>query len=219
MSAMSTTPDHAAMSSPGLAVFSTPRSPDAPPTIKRWNREEYYRLGEQGWFLNQRVELIDGEILEVSPQSFGHYWSIDAITGMFEQVFGNSYWVRSQAPCTHGEWSEPEPDVSVVKGDRGAFSDHPTTAVLAVEVSQSTLAFDRGVKSSLYASMGVPDYWVLDLAGRQLLVHRQPEAAPNARFGHNYAQVEAIPEDGFASPLEMPDAKLPIADMLPPNRS
>lgn len=218
MSAMSTTPDHAALSNPGLAVFSTPRNPNVPPTIKRWNREEYYRLGEQGWFLNQRVELIDGEIVLMSPQSPEHYLAIECVRRALENAFGDQFWIRIQGPVTKGEFSEPEPDVCVVKGPPEAYVDHPTRCVLAVEVSKSTLTYDKTLKQSLYASMGVPDYWVLDLAGRQLLVYRQPVVDPKAHFGHNYAQVETLAADGFVCPLEKPEAKLAVSDMLPPQK-
>jgi Uma2 family endonuclease len=218
INSMSTIPENTSASNAGLIALSAVRIGDAAPAVKRWNREEYYRLAELGWFQEERVELIDGEILVLSPQSFSHYWSIDTIGRLLDEVFGEEYWVRSQAPCTHGEWSEPEPDVSVVRGIRGSFTDHPTTAILAVEVSKTTLRFDKGSKANLYASMGVPDYWVLDLEKRQLLVHRQPVADESVPFGHRYENVEAIPADGHVSPLEKPDAKLTVAEMLPPKK-
>ena len=188
------------------------------PITKKWTREEYYKLDQQGWFLSQRAELIGGEIVLLSPQSFSHSWAIHAIFRTLSKTFGQEYWVRSQLPLSHPQESEPEPDVSVVLGSFESYTDHPTTAVLVVEVSLSTLEFDKEVKASLYASMDVPDYWVLDLENRQLLVQRQPVADESAPFDRRYEKVEAIPTDGHVSPLEQPEAKLAIADMLPPKK-
>jgi len=188
------------------------------PVTKKWSREEYYKLDEQGWFLNQRVELFDGEIVVVSPQSFSHAWCVDVITQRLKELFGEDYWVRSQLPITQEDRSEPEPDISVVRGSRDRYSDHPQSAVLIVEVSITTLQFDKTKKANLYASMGVPDYWVLDLENRQLLVHRDSVKDENAPFGHRYQQAQMLPADGHVSPLEKPDAKLAVADMLPPKK-
>ncbi len=188
------------------------------PVTKKWTREEYYKLAELGWFQDQRAELIDGEIVVVSPQSFPHARALHATFQILNETFRGEYWVRCQLPLVHSQRSEPEPDISVVRGACESYSDHPTTALLVVEVSITTLDFDKAQKSSLYASMGVPDYWVLDLENRQLLVHRQPTSDKNAPFGHSYAQVETLSADGHVCPLEKPDAKLAVADMLPPKK-
>ena len=188
------------------------------PITKKWSREEFYKLAELGWFQDQRVELIEGEIVVVSPQSFPHARSLHTTFQILNETFGTEYWVRSQLPLVRAPSSEPEPDISVVKGACESYSDHPTTALLVVEVSITTLDFDKSQKAGLYASMGVPDYWVLDLENCQLLVHRQPTSAKDAPFGHSYAQVEAIPADGHVCPLEKPDVKLAVANMLPPKK-
>jgi len=212
---MSTLPENTTLET-GQVSIALPSIALSNPHAKRWGREEYYRLYKAGWFQGQRVQLVDGEILVMSPQSFEHYWSIDAVSELLRNLFGKAYWVRSQAPCPHGEWSEPEPDISVTKGSRDDFTDHPTTAILAVEVSKTSLLFDQGKKSHLYASMGVPDYWVLDLENRQLLVHRKPIADAGVPFGHRYEQRKTLAADSHISPLEKPAAKLAIAQMLPP---
>lgn len=188
------------------------------PQIKRWSREEYYRLGELGWFQNERVELIDGEILVMSPQSYGHANAIHLVFAMLTNAFGSKFSVRMQVPLIGGASTEPEPDISVIPGSWDDYSDHPQIAVLILEVSISTLQFDKTKKANLYASMGVPDYWVLDLENRQLLVHRRPVADESVLFGHRYQQAQTLPADGHVSPLEKPDAKLAFADMLPPKK-
>ncbi|MEX2169780.1 MAG: Uma2 family endonuclease [Pirellulales bacterium] len=188
------------------------------PTPKKWTREEYYQLGELGWFQNERVELIDGEIITLPPQSFGHYWCIDQLHQLLNEVFPRSsgYWVRSQGPIHASRFSEPEPDIAVVRGSREQFEDHPTTAVLMVEVSRSSISYDRRTKASLYASIAVPDYWVLDVEARVLEVRRQPVEDASQRFGWRYQEVLTIDATGSVAPLENPKVSLAVADMLPP---
>ncbi|TWT87122.1 hypothetical protein Mal64_26570 [Pseudobythopirellula maris] len=186
---------------------------------KRWTREEYHLLAEQGWFVDKRVELIDGEIIELSPQSEEHFFGIDNLRSLLEKAFGEAYWVRSQASVAASEHSEPEPDVAVIEGPRRVMDDHPTTALLAVEVSKTTQSYDKGAKADLYASTGTHDYWVLDLVRRELVVHRQPTQNGESRFGWRYAQLTVIPETGEVSPLALPGATLRVAEMLPPSQA
>lgn len=190
--------------------------PPRAPAHKRWTREEYYQLEELGCFRDQRVELIDGEIIQLPPQSFGHSFSLDAIFHSLLAIFKDGYWVRSQLPLVAGSRSDAEPDVAVVKGNRKAYREHPKTAVLVVEVSASSLEYDKVTKSSLYSSIGVPDYWILDVENRRLEVRRKPIKDQTQRFGWRYDEVQVIDAAGTVSPLEKPDAKLAVAEMLPP---
>jgi Uma2 family endonuclease len=213
---MSAIPDTSASIFSGNAGLVLDRAKFHEPMLKRWNREGYHRLAEFGLIPEKRVELIDGEIYGQCPHSPDHFWAIDVVACLLEGVFGESYWTRRQGPCVYGEWSEPEPDVTVVRGKIEEYSEHPTTAVLAVEVSKFSLSYDRGRKASLYAAMGVPDYWVLDLNNRQLWVYRLPVVDESIQFGHHYSQIEAISSEGHVAPLEKPDMKIAVADMLPP---
>jgi Uma2 family endonuclease len=197
------------------AIALPPVRPDEP-TRKRWTREEYYRLAEQGWFQNQRVELIDGEIIEISPQSPQHMVAAELVRRILEQTFGDKYWVRHQGSLVHGEFSEPEPDIAVVHGEVKDFSaQHPTSSSLIVEVSRTSLSYDKNRKLHLYASMGVPEYWILDLNNRQLLVYREPKADSTAPFGHTYDSVATLAATDSIAPLEKPNAPISIAAMLP----
>ncbi len=192
------------------------RFPLLEPRVKQWTRAEYYRLDELGWFRNERVELVDGEILVMSPQSPEHYLALERICRCLEKVFGEKYWIRSQGPVTQGDYNEPELDVCVVRGPPEEYRNHPTSAFLVIEVSKTSLMFDKTIKQSLYAGMDVPDYWVLDLEHGQLLVYRDPIADESAPFGHRYRQVDTLASDSLISPLENPNVTILIADMLPP---
>lgn len=207
-----------AVSQPALLVppaLALPSVRPEEPTRKRWTREEYYRLAEQGWFLNQRVELIDGEIIQLSPPSPPHSFSSDEIRDIFQSIFGDGYWVRMQLPLSYGDYSQPEPDVSVVRGSRKDYQKaHPKTAVLVVEVSRTSLDYDRKTKPQLYAAMGVPEYWVLDLAHRQLIVHRQP-VRDESNSGSRYGSVSVLNEEESVASLEKPAASIAISAMLP----
>jgi len=116
-----------------------------------------------------------------------------------------------------GDYSEPEPDISVVHGKIEDFDQkHPVTAALVVEVAKTSLPYDTGIKQHLYASMGVPDYWVLDLNGHRLLVSRQPIVDPSAPFGHRYQSSSIVDASGRVTPVAAPHVQLAVADMLPP---
>ncbi|HEY7425174.1 MAG TPA: Uma2 family endonuclease, partial [Gemmataceae bacterium] len=131
------------------------------PTPRLWTCEEYYRMADMGFFHGQRVELIEGEIVVLSPQKAEHWTTADRVAELLRSGFGSAFHVRLQGPIDFGSLSEPEPDVAVVAGTRAQYaSQHPRTAVLIVEVSESSLAYDRTRKASLYARAGIADYWI-----------------------------------------------------------
>jgi Uma2 family endonuclease len=136
---------------------------------------------------------------------------------ILDRIFGEKYWVRHQAPIVHGDYSEPEPDICVVRGTIDDFSaEHPTASKLIVEVSYTSLNYDKNTKHSLYASMVVPDFWILDLVHRQLIVHREPRPDTALRFGYGYSSVAVLGEAEQVAPLEKPHALIAVAEMLPP---
>ena len=182
--------------------------------IRLWTRDEYYRLGELGFFDGQRVELIAGEIFVMSPQHHRHFECIDRIADVLKVVFGASCWVRLQGPI-HIMNSDPEPDVSVVKGNRKDYTEHPTMALLAVEASSSSLDRDHVQKTSLYASAGILDYWIVNLIDRQLEVFREPVRDAALPFGWNYASRTVLHAGDTVSPLAAPQSSIPVADLLP----
>ena len=181
----------------------------AEPRPFRWTRAQYYRMGEHGWFDQKRVELIDGEIIEMAPIGSEHAVAVVLAQKELEHAFGSDFHVRSQAPLSFEESSEPEPDIAVVRGAiRDYSAAHPTQATLIIEVSDATLRLDRTTKARLYARAGIAEYWILNLRARQLETFRAP------RNG-KYSQTRVLAETETVSPLEAPDAEIAIADLLP----
>jgi Uma2 family endonuclease len=187
----------------------------APPGPRTWTRDEFYRLAELGFFDGQRAERIEGQIVVQSPQNWPHASATDRVAEALRRVFGNSAWGRAQLPLALGQGSDPEPDVSVVAGRREAYSDHPTSALLVVEVSDSSLALDRGPKASLYAAAGVPEYWIVNLVHVRLEVYRDPRPDPAQPSGAGYASAATLTAGQAVSPLAAPVATLAVADLLP----
>ncbi|HTN77292.1 MAG TPA: Uma2 family endonuclease [Pirellulaceae bacterium] len=177
------------------------------PRPKRWSREEYARLFDEGFFAGQRVELIDGEILLMSPQGPDHASTIELVAEAVRAKFGDAYWVRIQMPLALSKFNEPEPDIAVVKGTPRTVRQHPESALLVVEVSGSTRNFDRGVKAREYALAGIQDYWVVDLAATQIIVHREP-AEGQYRAITEHRRGDAI------TLLACPESAIQVADLL-----
>ncbi|HEY7059846.1 MAG TPA: Uma2 family endonuclease [Chloroflexota bacterium] len=184
---------------------------------RRWTREEYERLGQLGVLRpDERVELIEGEIIAMPPQLGPHATGVCLALDVLRAIFGTGFTVRIQMPLALGQYSEPEPDVAVVAGSPREFvKDHPTSALLVVEVSDSTLRFDREVKSSHYAAAGIPHYWLVNLVDRQLEMHREPGSLPDARYGFGYrTRTIALPGETVDAPAPAA-ARLAVDDLLP----
>ena len=153
-----------------------------PPVPVPLTREQYYELGRQGYFDGKRVELIFGEVVEMSPVNWPHVLGVGLVADALTAAFATGHFVHVQQPfgvpgVKRG--SEPQPDVAVIAGAKRDYTDHPTASPLIVEVADTTLSYDLTTKAELYATAGVPEYWVLDLNNRQLVVFRdaQPLAA------------------------------------------
>lgn len=185
----------------------------AEPTTKRWTREEYYRLAEQGYFRGQRVELIEGEIVETPPQKNQHAVALGLGLRVLEAAFGSNAWVRPQLPLRLEE-SEPEPDLAVVAGSPRDYAgkDHPTTALLVVEISDTTLSFDQRRKSIIYARAGIEDYWIINLPRLKLEVRRKPQL-DSGEWGYTSTQIFDIADS--MAPLAAPQVAIVVADLLP----
>ncbi len=145
---------------------------------RRFTVEEYHRMGEVG-ILGQddRVELLGGELVEMTPIGSRHLACVVALNHLLVEASGGRYFVSVQNPVRLGERDEPQPDLSLLKARPDPEAEAPPgpeEVVLVVEVSDTTLSYDINVKLPLYAQSGVPEAWIVDLAGRRVEIHSDP---------------------------------------------
>jgi Uma2 family endonuclease len=188
-----------------------------PVRTRRWTRKEYDRLVDVGVLRDDEpIELIGGQLVVAEPKGSPHTTAVEITADVLRLAFGRGWVVRTQNPVALDEESEPEPDVAVVQGSHRDYrNEHPSVAALLVEVAESSLAFDRRYKGSLYARARVADYWIVNLVDRVVEVRRRPTPAPSAKFGWRYADVKLVREGGTVSPLARADVTIAVADLLP----
>jgi Uma2 family endonuclease len=184
------------------------------PAVRKWTKREYHEAADLGWFDGQRVELIDGEVIKMAAQKDEHAMSLTLTEEAARQMFGKGYTYRVQMPLNVAANSEPEPDLVVVRGLPRTVRKHPTTAVLLVEISETTLLYDRR-KASLYASRGIRDYWIVNLIDRVVEVRRKPVVREDAPWGHAYEETTIYRPGETISPLGARKAKVRVDDLLP----
>jgi Uma2 family endonuclease len=187
--------------------------PEETPGRVRWTRAQCDFFREAG-VLTGRYELIDGEVISKMGQKPPHSTATGLLSDWLVEVFGAPF-VRVQQTSDAGgadpEHNEPEPDVAVTRLPRRAYSGRhpgPEDVLLIAEVSDSSLRLDRTKKAALYARAGYPEYWVLDLNGRQVLVHRRPGA-------DGYQEITAYSAEENAATLARPEASVRVGDLLP----
>lgn len=186
------------------------------PQVHLWTRYEYNQMAQFGLFTGKRVELIEGQVIEMSPMGSLHATAIALAARTVEPAFGEGYFSRWQMPFAISDISEPEPDVAIIRGAiRDYVDDHPTTAELIIEVADTSLTYDRETKGSLYAKAGIEDYWIINLAAQQVEVYRRPIADEGALYGYRYADKATYNERDTLTPLAKPGATIAISDMLP----
>lgn len=181
------------------------------PDAGRITRERYWRLVEDGVIgPDDRVELLDGVIVTMSPQGPSHAAAITRLARVLGAAVGQRAPVRVQLPLDVSDWSVPEPDVALVAPRADDYVDaHPRTALLVVEVSSTSLVTDRMTKASIYAAAAIGEYWVVNLRERCIEVSRSPEAG---RFSvHRIARA-----GGRLTLLAFPDVTIAVDDLLPP---
>lgn len=186
------------------------------PQVHVWTRHEYHRMAELGFFEGRRVELIEGQVIDMAAMKSPHAVAVDLVDEALQVVFGAGYYIRQQKPFVISDISEPEPDVAVVRGTiRDYVKAHPTAATLIVEVADTSVSDDRTVKGSLYAKAGIADYWIVNLVNRQLEIYRQPIEDDEAAYGWRYSQVTTYQLGQVVAPLAVPDRWIAVEDLLP----
>jgi Uma2 family endonuclease len=149
--------------------------------IHTFTRTEFNQMADMGFFDDQRVELLEGEILDMSPQNEPHMYCVSELLRFFIENLPNTFQVRCQGPYAASDSSQPDPDVYVIPKPGRTPADHPTAALLAVEVADTTLARDRR-KIPIYAAGGIQEYWIINLNARQIEQYTLPNPA-EASYG------------------------------------
>jgi Uma2 family endonuclease len=178
--------------------------------VRPLRRAEYDKLVELGAFHGERIELLDGRLVQMSPIGPPHSSTIDKLTAKCVELLAGRALVRVQNPFAALEVSEPEPDLAIVP--LGNYeTEHPSSADLIIEVAESSLDYDRGPKLRVYAECGVPEYWIVNLVERCVEVHRKPG-------GGRYWQVQRVDETSVVSAERHPQLELRVAEILPAAR-
>lgn len=176
----------------------------------RFTAEDYHRMGEAGIFRpGDRVELIDGEIVQMSPIGDPHAGRVIELTSIFSLRLATRVWVSVQNPVRLSPHSEPEPDLVIMRRpDTGSVrAPHPEDVLLLIEVCDTTLAYDRDRKVPLYAAAGVPETWLLDIPSDRLRVYREPD-------GREYRRIEVLARGSTIALLAFPEIEFSVDEIL-----
>jgi Uma2 family endonuclease len=148
------------------------------PRPHRLTVDDYYRMAEAGVLTpDDRTELIEGEIIDMAPIGSAHAEVVRLLTQRLLRAAGHEHVVSAQLPVRLSQRSEPQPDVALLRAKATGYRRaHPTAGdvLLLIEISDTTLRYDLGVKARLYATHGVTEYWVVDLVANRVWRHRKP---------------------------------------------
>ena len=180
-------------------------------TRRRFTVHEYHKMAEAGILHeNDRTELIDGEIVEMSPIGGRHALCVSLLNRLLVRSVGERALVSPQNPVRLDELHEPQPDLTVIR-DRayGRSLPTPEDTLLLIEVSDTTLAYDRNVKLPIYARAGIPEVWIVDVNGNRLERHTDPS-------GDLYRRVELVRSGEALASTTFPDLTFAVDDVLGP---
>ena len=177
------------------------------PQRRKLSADQFERMGQTGILgPDARVELIDGEMIEMPPIGSRHAAAVDFLSMHFARAVGDAALVRTQNPLRLADDSEPQPDLMLLRPSADRYrSAHPRPedVLLLIEVADTTLVFDRETKLPLYARRGVPEVWILDLDAKQFEIYREP------RGGSYHRKLERRESESIA-PAALPTATLQI---------
>jgi Uma2 family endonuclease len=181
----------------------------------RWTVEEFHRINSaETWGRDRRLMLIDGQILEREPVNPRHASGVALVDAALAAAFPTDWYRRVQLPLVLGLDIDPMPDVALVIGSiRDYVDQHPRMAALVVEVANTSLDHDLTEKAELYATANIPEYWVMDLNSRTLIVMRDPVPVPEN--GNSYRSIVHLKPEESVQPLAKPEVTIKVADLLP----
>jgi Uma2 family endonuclease len=177
---------------------------------RRLSVAEYHRMIEAGILdEDERLELLEGLIVAMSPQDEPHAWPIQRLTRILTRVLGDEYDLRVQLPLTLGRTNEPEPDLAVVRSGPRTKGRHPRTAILVVEVARDSLRRDRTLKAALYARFRVPEYWVVNVEAETVEVFTEPR--PRSGI---YGSLRTVGKRDTLVSESLPEVTLPVRNLF-----
>ena len=172
---------------------------------------EYHRMGEVGILTeDDRVELIEGELIAMSPIGSEHSGTVNALNHRLVLAVGDRAVVAVQNPVELDDLSEPQPDFAVLKPRDDFYrraTPRPGEVLVIVEVADSSLNYDRAVKRSLYARHGIPEFWIVNIKGGEVEVCRAPS-------GEEYGSIMRVGRDGVLEPELLPGVTIPVSALL-----
>lgn len=177
-------------------------------TLAKWSIEEYHRMVEAGILHGRSVELLAGEIVEMSPETPIHYTTAKRGAKYLEELLSGKADVRFNGPITLAD-SEPEPDIVVVKLPESAYRDrhpNPQDIFWIVEVAKTSLKKDLEIKTAIYARAEIQEYWILDLSAKRIIVLRNPQSG---QYTEEYSVAE-----GTIMPLAFPEISVSVKRLL-----
>lgn len=178
---------------------------------RRFTVDEYHRMGEVGILSDDdRVELVEGEIVEMTPIGSRHAAQVDRLASLLWARLGSRAIVRIQGPVQLSTDSQVQPDVALLRPRDDFYAKShpgPNDVLLIIEVADTSLDTDRRVKVPLYAKSGIPEAWVLDLTANQVIVYRQPAA-------RGYEDERGLDPGQALAPQAFPDLSVTPADLL-----
>jgi Uma2 family endonuclease len=175
--------------------------------LRGLKRSEFERLVELGLFEDEKLELLRGMLVPMSPQGDRQARAVRRLNKLLVLALVDRASVGPQLPFAASASSEPEPDLYVIPPDEG-LEGHPTTALLIIEIADESLRKDRRVKAPIYADNGVPEYWIVNLRDDVVEVHRQPVDGA-------YTRVTTHPPGDTLRLLAFPDVAIAVADIIP----
>ena len=182
-------------------------------SFKYWTVQEYHHMSEVGILdASERTELITGKIVLMTAKGTPHVIALQLAASNLQSQLNHIALIRTQDPIELDDFSEPEPDLVIVKGKILDYTDRhpsPEDVYLVVEIADSTLKKDCEVKDKLYARSNISDYWVIDVKNRQVHIFRTPTPT-------GYASHLILSESQTISPLAFPSIVIPISSILPP---
>lgn len=184
------------------------------PRRHRLTVEDYYRMGEAGILRpDERVELIDGEIIDMAPPGSLHAGTVTQLASLLQRAAGDHALLQVQNPVRLDRYSEPQPDLTLLRPRADFYKSahpQPSDVLLMIEVADTSLRFDRDVKASLYARHGIPEVWLVDVRDGRLTRYREP-------LQGSYSRVD---QPNLSAPLEvaaLPDVRMDLGALFETN--